>query len=94
MTKIFLKNWIKSRYTPLNLKKWAKESTFELIETSRRLPKLAERAITQISMLEKYNSQNESQNSELIKAIKKGNQIQILLYALIIGIVFWSLVKI
>ena len=94
MTKIFLKNWIKSRYNPLNLKKWAKDSTFELIETSRRLPKLAERAITQISMLEKYNSQNESRNNELIKAIKKGNQIQILLYTLIIGIVFWSLVKI
>ena len=94
IAKSFLKEWLAERYNPLKMKKWAEENAFEWLEKSRKIPELAEKAVTQIGMLEKYNANSEDRNYELLKTIKRGNQINLLMYALLTGILLWSLVNI
>jgi len=94
IAKAFLKEWLAERYNPLKIQEWFKDNMFELIEQSKKVPHLAEKAITQIGMLENYSLQSEYQNKELIQEIKKGNQTQILIFLVIAGIVFWSVFNI
>ena len=91
IAKSFLKEWIQERYNPLNLDTWVKENAFEWIEKSKKLPSMAEKAISQIGRLEEYNTQSESRNKKLIKEIKNNNKKHVLFYILVTGILLWSL---